>query len=284
MAKLISTNRGEFNIRTYGNPKNPPLILVHGWPQTSYCWHHVAPHIPNFYIIAPDLRGMGDSNRELDLKFYGKDEMGKDIFALADALGIDKFALGGHDWGGAIVQEMAILVPKRIQKLIVVNMIIINNAIGKAKAKEKSIESMYRSAWYQNFLTVKDLPEALIAGKEDIWIRFFSRGITNPVPEDAIAEYTRCYKKPKSITTAANLYRAIASDMQRWVHFDNHRIDIPTLIIHGYLDPVIIKEYLIGVTGCFSKISVQQVKGGHFVCDEQPELIGGLIHGFLKAE
>ena len=284
MTKQIPTTRGEFNIRVYGNTNNPPLLLVHGWPQTSYCWHHCATHLSDFYVIAPDLRGMGDSNRELDPKYYTKDEMAKDIFAIADVLGLEQFALGGHDWGGAIVQEMAILYPERIRKLIIINMIIINNPIGKAKAVEKSVQTQFRSSWYQSFLTVKDLPEALIAGKEEIWVRFFSRGITNPIPEDAIQEYIRCYKIPNTITTAANIYRAIPLDLERWTSYDNHRIKIPTLIIHGYLDPVIIKDYVIGVTACYPKVSVQQIKGGHFVVDEQPAQVAGLISNFLRME
>lgn len=282
MTQLLSTKRGDFNVRLYGNPKHSPLILVHGWPQTSYCWHHCAAHLKSFYVIAPDLRGMGDSNRALDPNLYTKDEMAKDIFAIADELNLSKFALGGHDWGGAIVQEMAILDPDRIQYLIIINIMIINNPIGKSKAIEVAMQTQFRSSWYQSFLTVKDLPEALIAGKEEIWVRFFSRGITNPIPEDAITEYTRCYKIPNTITTAANLYRAIPKDLERWQQYDNHRIKIPTLIIHGYLDPVIIKEYIIGVTACYPQVSVQQIKGGHFVVDEQPEQVAGIISNFLK--
>ena len=94
---LLDNTRGLFNIRTYGQKTDPPIILLHGWPQTSYCWHHLAPHLKNFYLIAPDLRGMGDSNRELELKSYEKDEMAKDIFAIADKLEITDFYLGRHD-------------------------------------------------------------------------------------------------------------------------------------------------------------------------------------------
>lgn len=282
MKKSISTNRGEFNVRVYGNPTSPPLFLIHGWPQTSYCWHHTTPFLKDFYVIAPDLRGMGDSNRELDLKWYGKDEMSEDIFAIADELGIEQFFLAGHDWGGAIVQEMAFLHPKRILKLIVINMVIINNAIGQAKAGEILIQQQFRSSWYQFLMSIKDFPEALLEGKEDIWVRFFSRGITNPIPEDAIEEYIRCYKIPNSITTAANIYRMIPKDRQRWAkNYLGKIVDIPTCIIHGVLDPVIIKEYVEGVEKCYSNIEVQRIKAGHFIVDEQPEKVGKAMTAFL---
>ena len=86
MQQKIKTSRGSFAFRTYGKKENPPLFLVHGWPQSSYCWHAVAQHLVNYYIIAPDLRGLGDSERTLEVKAYSKDELGRDIFALAAAL------------------------------------------------------------------------------------------------------------------------------------------------------------------------------------------------------
>ncbi|MGB1242231.1 MAG: alpha/beta fold hydrolase [Chitinophagales bacterium] len=282
MKKSIQTTRGDFNIRIYGDEDNPPLILLHGWPQTSYCWHAMATHLKDeFYIIAPDLRGMGDSNRSLDLKLYEKDEMAKDIFSIADELGIDQFFLAGHDWGGAIVQEMAFLQPNRIQKLIVLNMIIINNLIGQAKASEILVKYLFRSSWYQFFMSIKELPEALLKGKEEIWVRFFSRGISHPVPEDAIQEYIRCYKIPNSITTAANIYRTIATDRARWKKYETIKVKIPTNIIHGILDPVIIKEYLIGVEEGFEEVKVTRLKGGHFIVDEQPKEVAEAVREFL---
>lgn len=282
MGQIIETTRGVFHARAYGNPANPPLILIHGWPQTGYCWHHTAVYLDDFYIIAPDLRGMGDSNRDLDIKRYEKDKMAADMFAVADALGIERFYLGGHDWGGAIVQEMAFLQPERIKKLIIINMVIINNAIGQAKAGEILVKHLFRSSWYQFFLSIKELPEALLAGKEEIWVRFFSRGISNPVPEDAIQEYIRCYKIPDTLTTAANIYRTIAKDRARWKKdFEGRQVTIPTKIIHGILDPVIIKEYIMGVEESYTQVEVAHLNGGHFIVDEQPEAVAKEIKRFL---
>ena len=281
MKKLVTTDRGIFNVRVYGKKGNPPLILLHGWPQTSYCWHHVVPYLAAFYVIAPDLRGMGDSNRALDLKLYEKDAMAKDIFAIADTMKIDQFFLAGHDWGGAIVQEMTILHPQRIKKLVILNMIIINNAIGQAKAAEILVKYLFRSSWYQFFMSIKEFPEALLAGKEDIWVRFFSRGISNPIPEDAIEEYIRCYKIPNTITTAANIYRTIPIDRARWKKYETITVDVPTNIIHGILDPVIIKEYIMGIETCYSDVAVTHLKGGHFILDEQPAEVGKAMSQFF---
>ncbi|MEM7371771.1 MAG: alpha/beta hydrolase [Bacteroidota bacterium] len=281
MQKNVETDRGSFHVRLYGDPNNPPLIMIHGWPQTSYCWHHATPYLSDFYVLAPDFRGMGDSNRALDLELYEKDQMAQDIFSIADAMGIEQFFLAGHDWGGAIVQEMAFLAPDRIKKLIILNMMIINNPTGMKAASEVLRKQLYRSSWYQFFQSIREFPEALLAGKEHVWIRFFSRGISKPIPEDAIEEYIRCYKIPHTITTAANLYRNISKDRARWKTYEGKQLAVPTQIIHGVLDPVIIKEYLAGVEEAISQVEITYLKGGHFIVDEQPAEVGRLITEFL---
>lgn len=281
----INSSRGDFNIRVYGDTNNPALILLHGWPQTSYCWHHVTPYLSDFYVICPDLRGMGDSNRELNIAFYEKNEMAKDIFAIADELGIQQFNLGGHDWGGAIVQEMTFLYPERILKLIILNMVILNNTKGQLEASKLLVKQLFRSSWYQFFMSIKELPEALLEGKEEIWVRFFSRGIANPIPEDAIQEYIRCYKIPKTITTASNLYRTLSKDRKRWKEtFEGKTIDTPTQVIHGVLDPVIIKEYIMGIEEYYSQVELTHLKGGHFILDELPKEVGNAMSLFLTKE
>lgn len=282
MQHHIQTKRSKVAYRSYGDKKQPVLMLVHGWPQSSYCWHEVAQYLEDYYIIAPDLRGLGDSERNLDLKSYTKDELGKDLFALADALEIDQFYLGGHDWGSAVVQEMALAQPKRIKKLVLINMMIINNFEGKKKAAEKLVKGMFKSSWYQFFQSIPDFPEALIAGKEDVWIRFFSRGISRPIPEEAIAEYTRCYQIPHTITTGANFYRTIPADRERWKTYVGQKISVPTHLIHGVLDPVIIQEFLYKAETAFTQpIEITYLEGGHFICDEQPQIVAKAIQGFL---
>ena len=244
----------------------------------------MTPYLKEHYVIAIDLRGMGDSNRSLEMDHYHKDEMAKDIFAVADVLGLKEFALGGHDWGGAIVQEMAHLEPKRITQLIIINMVIINNAIGEQKAAELLIPQHYRSSWYQHLLSIKDFPEELLKDKEHIWVPFFSRGISKPIPQDAIDEYIRCYKIPDTITTAANIYRTLKYDRNRWKRLEGQRISIPTLIIHGILDPVIIKEYLMGADEIFTDLEIKKLKGGHFICDEQPQMVAEAMSSFLSSQ
>ena len=177
---------------------------------------------------------------------------------------------------------MAFIDPARIQKLIILNMVLINNPVGQEQASKILVKQLFRSSWYQFFLSIKDFPEAMIRGKEDIWIRFFSRGISKPIPEDAIEEYIRCYRIPHSLTTAANIYRTLHKDRARWKKtYEGRPIEIPTQIIHGVLDPVIIKEYLVGAEKFFPDLELVPLEGGHFIVDEQPEAVANAMKKFL---
>ena len=91
-----------------------------------------------YYVITPDIRGMGDSERTLDKKHYSKDELGKDIISILDDLKIDKFYLAGHDWGSGVAQEVAHQITPRIKKLITLNFPIIQNEIYTINGAEMS--------------------------------------------------------------------------------------------------------------------------------------------------
>lgn len=105
--KTLSTPRGTFTYRKAGT--GTPLVMVYGWPESSYSWEHVSQHLnAGFRIIAPDLRGLGDSERTVGQDHYHKSELAQDVICMLDALGIGQFQLVGHDWGGIVAQEMAL--------------------------------------------------------------------------------------------------------------------------------------------------------------------------------
>lgn len=111
---------------------------------------------------------------------------------------------------------------------------------------------------------------------------FFQSGISRPIPEEAIAEYTRCYKIPHTITTGANFYRSIPADRERWKDYADKKIQVPTHLIHGELDPVVIKAFLYKTETAFEHpIDITYLNGGHFICDEQPQAVAEAIQVFL---
>lgn len=279
----ITTERGLFGYTSYGQNGNPIVVMIHGWPETSYCWHHVAEHMQDKYnIIAVDLRGAGGSNRELDKSHYTKDKLGLDVVSMIDKIGIGDFYLAGHDWGSAVAQEIALANQERVKKLCLLNMPIIMNNKGKEAAYKVLGKTLFYSFWYQWFQNMRELPEALIKDKEEEWIRFFMRGMANDIPEDCIAEYIKSYKVEGSITCAANLYRTMGKDIARWHSYEGQKFRMPTKLIYGNLDPVIIKEYFVGMESCFDNITMSELPTGHFVMDEKPKEVATLISDFLS--
>jgi pimeloyl-ACP methyl ester carboxylesterase len=110
------------NVALAGPEDAPPVILIHGFPESHRTWREVAGRIDDrSRLVMPDLRGFGDSDRPQVVADYATDTLIADIFALADALGIDRFALVGHDWGGAIAWAAALRGNHRIERLAIVN-------------------------------------------------------------------------------------------------------------------------------------------------------------------
>ena len=278
----IKTKRGLFSYSSYGMDNNPPVVMIHGWPETSYCWHHVALHMEDrFRIIAVDLRGTGGSNRSLDKSHYTKDQLGLDVLSMLDHIGIKEFFLVGHDWGAAVAQEIAIANADKVKKLCLLNMVIINNPKGKESAYKVLGKKLFYTFWYQWFQNLKELPEALIKDREDIWVRFFMRGMSDEIPEESINEYVKSYKVEGSITCAANLYRTMGQDMARWQSYEGQKFKMPSKLIYGNLDPIIIKEYFYDIESCFEEISITELEAGHFVADEKPQEVADIISEFI---
>ena len=110
------------NVALAGPEDAPPVILLHGFPESHRTWRALAPLLSDkLLLIMPDQRGFGDSDRPHEVGAYATDTLIADIFALADALGIERFALVGHDWGGAIAWAAAIKGNPRIERLAIIN-------------------------------------------------------------------------------------------------------------------------------------------------------------------
>ena len=201
----ITVSRGTFNVRDRGNTDGFPVVMIHGWPESSYCWEAVTEFLdPNLRVIAPDLRGLGDSERTLDVKAYQKVELAKDIIEVLDAMGVKDFFLVGHDWGGIIAQELAFLVPDRVKKFVIMNIPILTNVRGAEEVAKAMIAIKYFPMWYQYFQMQPLLPEVMIKGNENLWVRFFfgEKGKNGTIPAAALQEYVRCYSIENTPATA----------------------------------------------------------------------------------
>jgi pimeloyl-ACP methyl ester carboxylesterase len=259
--------------------------MLHGWPESSYTWEPVVPHLSRkLRIVAPDLRGLGDSERTLKQELYQKSELAKDIIDVVDHLGIKEFSVVGHDWGGNVAQEIAFAIPGRIKKLVLMNFPILSNREGNMEAVEAMRSRGSVALMYQYFQQQRGLPEAMIRGNEEVWIRwcFGKAGREGRVSEEAIREYIRCYKIENTPATGACYYRNMKLDLARWLELSGRKLHMPALYIYGNQDRVIIPEYLNHIEDCFDRIDVKQFDAGHFVHEEEPEAVGRLLNEFLR--
>lgn len=284
-SRMVSTERGNFHVRLAGPADGPVIVLLHGWPESSYCWQGVASGLPDHYrLVMPDLRGLGDSERTLDDSAYVKQALAADMLGLLDELGIERFTLVGHDWGGATAQEMALAAPQRVERLVLLNIHVLPNARGNAAAQQVLRDQGARSFWYQFFQAAPDLPEAMIPGNEAVWLGHFLRAWSrHGFPEDAFAEYVRCYAIEHTPATGAAYYRCYKADTARWAELAGSRFAMPGLYIYGRHDPVIIPAFTEHLDDVFDDIRVETLDAAHFVQEERPDEVAALIDEFIRS-
>lgn len=282
--RSMETQRGRFAWREGGDPNGAPVVMLHGWPESSFCWEAVSRHLrPGLRVIAPDLRGLGDSERTEGAEPYRKQNLAQDVLALLDTLGIERFELVGHDWGGVVAQEMALAIPERVERMVILNIAIINNLRGNQEVIEKVRGSSGAQYWYQHFMQTKGLPEAMIPGAEAEWLgTFLKLSNREPFPEAAFNEYVRTFRIPDTPHSSANYYRTFHDDAKRWATLADHVWPMPGLYIYGNRDRVILPEYLNHIDECFDSIMVREVEAGHFLQEEKPAEVAGHLNAFLS--
>jgi pimeloyl-ACP methyl ester carboxylesterase len=277
----VQTERGFFQLRD--SSEGFPLVFLHGWPESSHCWDELLKHLKgDFRFIRPDLRGLGDSIRTLEMEAYAKSELALDIIAILNQLNIREFGLIGHDWGGIVAQEMALAIPQRIKKMVLMNISLINNARGNLEAREALKRKGYTYNWYQTFQQQPELADAMIKGNEAVWLRHFLRMANGKkFNENTIQEYIRTFQIEGTATTSANLYRAMKIDLARWQALEGIKFKMPGMYIHGFKDIVIIPEYSMYLEDCFPESTLVKIDAGHFVQEEEPELCAKAITSFF---
>ncbi len=259
-----------------------PLVLLHGWPQTSYAWRKLIPLVSEQRrVIAPDLRGFGDSDKPE--AGYDKKTVAADIIGLLGALGIERAAILGHDWGGWVAYRIALDAPDLTERLIILNMTCPFNATTAAQvyAPQQVAES-----WYWYMFQIPDFPEAVFEGKEELLLRHFHThwsAIPNTYTDADFAEFTRAFRTPGALRGGFNYYRTMfAQDLMDWGEHMGHVYPMPSLLLWGDKDPVIPPAWLEGIDACFADLRIERhADAGHFIGEEAPDWCAGHINGFL---
>ena len=234
--KVHRVDAGGTGIHAAVGGSGPPLLLLHGHPQTHVTWHKVAPRLAErFTVVAPDLRGYGDSDKPdggEDHVNYSKRATAADQVAVMQGLGFPRFAIAGHDRGGRVAHRMALDHPGAVERLALLDI-----APAAAMYARTDKEFATRYFWWFFLIQPAPLPERLIDADPAFFLRTHIDGQskTPGVTSDAVsAEYLRCYSDPASRHAICEDYRAAAGiDLVHDEADSGRRVEAPLLALWG---------------------------------------------------
>jgi pimeloyl-ACP methyl ester carboxylesterase len=281
------------NVALAGDRANPPVILLHGFPESHRTWRGIAPRLEDeFFLVMPDQRGFGGSDRPQEVDAYKGDVLIDDLFALAEALSLDRFALVGHDWGGGIAWGAALRGDPRLSRLAIVNA---PHPVIFQKSLIESVEQRAASQYISTFRTPGF--EQVVKAQGFGW--FFDKTFGGEVDLAAILEaerqqYIAEWSQPGAFTAMLNWYRAasliipppgLTMPIPDWLLKAVRKVDIPTLVIWGMLDSALLPLQLDGLDTLVEELTVVRIPdAGHFVPWEAPEEVAAALQPFLAAD
>jgi haloacetate dehalogenase len=283
----IGVSGGELRLRRGG--EGPPLLLLHGNPQTHAMWHKVAPALATRYtVVCPDLRGYGGSFKPpatADHAPYAKREMAKDMVELMARLGHERFLLVGHDRGARVSHRLALDHPDRVRKLALLD--IIPTLEHFERADMTFALGYYHWFW---FAQPHPFPENVICAAPDAWWRAHTS--REPKPPDffdreALADYLAAIHSPEMIRGMCEDYRAAASidlEHDRASRAAGEKIRCPLLVLWGrkakieawYGALAVWRQY------CAAEVTGSAVEAGHYLAEEAPGEVLAKLEAFLS--
>jgi haloacetate dehalogenase len=272
--ELSRAEVGEVTLRVHVGGSGPPLLLLHGYPETSAMWAGVAGDLArDFTVVAPDLRGYGESSAPPTVgthETYGKRAMAADGVALMRQLGFDRFDVAGHDRGARVAYRMALDSPEAVRRLTVMDVIPTGEVWARADAR------FALGYWHWGFLAQPaPIPETIIGhDPEHFFLDAQFGGVIRGFRPDAVADYTRALHDPSVVHAICEDYRAGAGCDRRLDDEDRGAgrvITSPLQVLWGekgalaaWYDPLAIwREWGEDVTG-------SAIDSGHFLVEEQP--------------
>jgi pimeloyl-ACP methyl ester carboxylesterase len=255
-----------------------PIVLLHGWPETWYEWRHVMPALAkNYTVIVPDLRGLGDSSKPPT--GYDGNTAAEDIHQLVTQLGFKTIFLVGHDIGTQVAYSYAAAHPTEVKRLAVMDLTI----PGFEPAGRMPI-------WWRLFHQTPDIPEALVQGKEMMYLSWFYRNLAyNPsaITQADINEFVSHYSAPGGMRAGFEYYRAFPQDAIQNENYSKTKLTMPVLALGAGYIPVFGGNITMPSIIYGMKILAQNVQGitvpnsGHWIPEEQPQFVINQLSNFF---
>jgi haloacetate dehalogenase len=288
----IRTDETDIFVTVAGS--GPPILLLHGFPQTHLMWRGVAPLLArDFTVVCADLRGYGRSGCPIsgsDHAPYAKRAMAQDVVSVMERLGFSHFSIAGHDRGGRVAYRAALDHPDRVDRLAVLDILPVEAVWQRADAR------FALGYWPWSLLAQPEpLPERILAGAADAIVDSALSGWGSPstaFPPEVRAAYVEALQDPEHAHAICEEYRAAASiDREHDIADRNgrHRIRCPLLVLwsaRGPLDtwytadagPLAIWQ------GSATDVRGHAIEGGHFFPEEAPQTTAGALRQFFSAE
>ena len=284
-ARRVGTSGADIHCEFGGS--GPPLLLLHGYPQTHVMWHRVANELAReFTVVCPDLRGYGDSSKpeggERHVN-YSKRVMAQDMVDVMHAHGFTRFARAGHDRGGRVAHRLCVDHPGAVERVAVLD-------ISPTRIMYGQTDQAFATAYYHWFFLIQpfDLPERMI-GADPAWylhkkLGGWAGGLAAFDPR-ALAEYERCFSVPATIHATCEDYRAAATiDLEHDAADAHLRVACPLLVLWGAKGVV---NRMFDPIGDWGKVATD-VRGrplptGHFLPEEAPAETLREFQAFFRA-
>ena len=275
LAKKYINVAENINIAVCTKGDGPPLLLLHGYPQTGYIWHKIAPQLArDFTVIIADLRGYGDSDKpptSADHAVYSKRAMATDMISVMAALGHQRFFVAGHDRGGRVAHRLARDYPEAVEKLAVLD-------IAPTITMYDTTDMQFATSYYHWFFLIQPapFPETLIGHDPKFFLESKMRHWgkdRSAITDEAFNEYLRCFSNPETIHASCEDYRASASiDLEHDAADANLKLTMPLLALWGANGMVGNKyDMLAAWRDVAENVSGFAVPGGHYLPEEAPD-------------
>ena len=256
--------------------KGEPVILLHGWPETWYTWRHIMPALAkNYTVVAPDLRGLGDSSKPVT--GYDGKTTAEDIYQLVSQLGFKQIFLVGHDIGAQTAYSYAAVHPNNVNKLVVMEL----TFPGYVPPPPPS----GAGRWWVSFHQTPDVPEVLVQGKEQEYLTWFYKELAyNPsaITQTDIDEFVSHYSAPGGMRAGFEYYRSFPQDAKDNIELASiAKPTLPVLVLAGDIIPALGGD----VPGSMTLDSIQALDlatnvqsiivpySGHWIPEEQPNFL-----------